>query len=122
MLWMPYVVHQTRGIVASKKTGTKIAKRSGTKARKTANPVNLTPVADHGNRGTVWPPAWERLAAAYGKTYEAFAAEDVGVSYNTLYRWAVTGAPIPDIAVKLIGMLAAMKSLPNPATGRHLIA
>lgn len=67
----------------------------------------------HGNRGTTWPAAWKALAEAYGGN--ARLVEEIGVTYNTVYVWAVKGGTVPAGFVKLIGFLSAAKGLPNPA-------
>jgi hypothetical protein len=66
----------------------------------------------HGNRGTVWSPEWERLASAYGGN--GTFADQVGVSYNTVYRWAVKGDPVPRPMIILIRLLAEAKGLKSP--------
>lgn len=67
----------------------------------------------HGNRGTVWPESWRRLAEAYGGNVAL--AEEIGVSYQTVYRWAALGDVVPPAHATLVGFLAAAKGLPNPA-------
>jgi hypothetical protein len=66
----------------------------------------------HGNRGTVWPEAWAKLAEAYGGNYKL--AAEVGVSYNTLYRWAVNGDVVPPSSAKLLAIMAGAKGIPSP--------
>lgn len=72
----------------------------------------------HGNRGSIWPPAWAALAEVYGGNVAL--AEAIGVTYQTAYRWAALGAGVPAAMVKLIGMMAAQHGLPNPAIDQQL--
>jgi hypothetical protein len=67
----------------------------------------------HGNRGSIWPPEWAALSAAYGGNVKL--AEAIGVAYNTVYRWAVKGDLVPVSMARLVGMLAAAKGVANPA-------
>lgn len=65
-----------------------------------------------GRKGTVFEGAWRDLAEAYGGV--AALAEAAGVSYVTLYRWAVKGDPVPGPSRMVLAMLAAQKRLPSP--------
>jgi hypothetical protein len=68
----------------------------------------------HGNRGTIWPDAWRLLSEAYGGN--GALAREVGVSYQTVYRWAAKGDRVPLAMVKLLALLAAAKGVTSPAT------
>lgn len=66
----------------------------------------------HGNRGTIFTGAWLALSDAYGGNVLLAAA--IGVTYNTLYRWAVRGHVVPTSQQRLVGLLAAAKGVPSP--------
>ncbi len=66
-----------------------------------------------GSRGTSFEGDWLKLAQAVGGVNEL--AKLLGVSYPTLYRWAVKGGAVPGPARIVLGMIAASKNMRNPA-------
>lgn len=66
-----------------------------------------------GPRGTSFKGNWLKLAEAVGGVNAL--AQLLGISYPTLYRWAVKRGKIPGIARQVLGMVAGQRGLPNPA-------
>lgn len=71
---------------------------------------------EFGRRGTAFEGDWLKLAQAFGGVNAL--ADAVGVSYVTLYRWAVKGDPVPNTQWRFLAMLAVQKGLPPPAQNK----
>lgn len=66
-----------------------------------------------GSRGTALEGDWLNVAMAVGGVQAL--ADALGVSYPTLYRWAVKGEAVNNSAKIILGMICAQRNLPNPA-------
>ncbi len=100
------------------KRKTKTAKATGHVTTREGN-VRNPETGFGGSRGTAFKGDWLRLAEAVGGV-QALATV-LGTSYPTLYRWAVKGEEVPQMAKQMLGIIAAQKNLPNPAiTGEGL--
>ncbi len=56
-----------------------------------------------------WPNAWLPLVSKYATPVEL--ADEIGVSYQTLWRWTQNGADIPKIGVNMIRCVAEKHGL-----------
>jgi hypothetical protein len=64
-------------------------------------------------RSEEWSKEWTALTARYGGPRH-FAEETLGISYQSLWRYAVRGDDVPAVVANFIRLLAAMQSLKSP--------
>ncbi len=65
------------------------------------------------SRSEEWPKEWADLAERYGGP-RRFAEEVIGISYQSLWRYALRGDAVPAVVGNFVRVLAATQSLKSP--------
>lgn len=64
------------------------------------------------HRRVVWLPSWSALVDAFDGP--AALARELGVHYQTLWRWGVRGDALPPAMQRLVRTVAAARGVPSP--------
>lgn len=90
-----------------------MAKRApGSRAKASRNTIKVTAAVTSTDIRGSWPTAWLELVTKFDTPVAL--ADEIGVSYQTLWRWSQQGAAIPKIGVNMIRCVAEKHGVKKP--------